>query len=305
MSYFLEDFMDVRTFLSGKLFTALCIGIFFVGTAFITGCKKSDSNPVTTQTTADDAADAVDAVSDALASNNGGAMDQVNDVFEISNGGGVGPGEALGKSYGDTTIVSKPQYDSTTATWTLSFSRQKSALPLYFGLWTRTYTVQFRANGRPQKFRAPVGGSVADSIIHKTISAGCTGYFYTPRLVHHLVSLSGNWTASNTNTDTVIINGSYSWSGIDTIKATARAGTVINRTISLTFTNVRGPRGLRRDRSAATSGTITGTYSATVTVNGKTHTVTKTFTIILGGGNAAITIDDGTKATADLTTGDH
>lgn len=297
--------MYTRAILNGKLFTALCIGIFVVGTAFITGCKKSDSITDAGQTTtaSDDVADAVDAVSDALASNNGGAMDQVNDVFEISAGVGVGAGEAFGKSYGDTTVVSR-QYDSTTATWTMYLLRQKSALPLYFGLWTRTYTLQFRANGRPQKFRA-VGGSVADSIIHKTISTGCTGYFWTPRLVHHLVSLSGNWTASNTNTDTVTINGLYSWSGIDTIKATARSGRVINRTISLTFSNVRGPRGMRRDRSSATSGTITGTYSATITVPGKApYTVTKTFTIILGGGNAAITID-GTKYTADLATGDH
>lgn len=297
--------MHTRTFFSGRIFTALCIGIFFVGATFITGCKKSDSiaDAGQTTTTSDDAADAVDAVSDALASNNGGAMDQVNDVFEISAGVGVGAGEALGKSYGDTTVVSR-QYDSTTATWTIYLLRQKSVLPLYFGFWTRTYTVQFRANGRPQKFRA-VGSSVADSIIHNTIPTGCTGYFWTPRLVHHLVSLSGNWTASNTNTDTVTINGSYVWSGIDTIKVTARAGRVINRTISMTFTDVRGPRGVRRDRSAATSGRITGTYSATITLPGKApYTVTKTFTIILGGGNAAITID-GTNFTADLATGDH
>ncbi len=299
--------MHTRTFFSGKFFTAICIGIFFAGSAFIAGCKKSDSNPAAAQTAtvADDAANAVDAVSAAIASNNGGAMDQANDVFEIAGGVGVGTGEALGKSYGDTTVVSR-QYDSTSATWTLGLYRQKSTLPLYFGVWTRTYTHQFRANGKPQKFRAPLGGSVADSIIHKTISAGCTGYFWTPRLVHHLISLSSNWTASNTNTDTVTINGSYVWSGIDTIKVAARAGTVINRTISLTFTNVRGPRGLRHDRSAGTSGTITGTYGATVTVPGKApYTVTKTFTIILGGGNGAITLDDGTKATTNLATGDH
>ncbi len=52
-----------------------------MGTAFIAGCKKSDTI-TDTPTVSDDVADAADAVSDALASNNGGAMDQVNDVFE-------------------------------------------------------------------------------------------------------------------------------------------------------------------------------------------------------------------------------
>lgn len=289
-----------------KIFIGVTVGIFLAGTAFFAGCKKSDTvtgdNSQTT-TVSDDVSDAVDAVSDALASNNGGAMDQVNDVLEIAGGVGVGGSESLTKAYGDTTIVSR-QYDSATVSWTTFLMRQKSSLPLYFGYWTRTYSIQFRANGKPQKFRAPVGGSVADTIIHRIVATGCTGYFWTPRLVHHLASLSGDWTASNTNTDTVTINGSYNRSGIDTLKVAARSGAVVNRTISLTFVDVKGPRGLRRDRSAATSGRITGIYTATVTFNGATHTVTRTFTIILGGGNATITID-GSKFTADLTTGDH
>jgi len=64
---------------------------FFVAIVSVTGCKKNNSNPVTGSTTlSDDDADAADAISDAVAANNGGAMDQVNDVLEIAGGVGVG-----------------------------------------------------------------------------------------------------------------------------------------------------------------------------------------------------------------------
>ena len=286
-----------------KILAILFIGAIALAAALITGCKKNDSNPVNnpaTATPSDDVADAADAVSDALASNNGGAMDQVNDVFEIAGGVGVG---VLGKADGDTTIVGK-QYDSTTVSWTTTTFKEQSNLPLYYGIWTRVHWLQFRANGKAQKFRT-TNGVVADTILHQLDSLGNTGYFYTPRLVHHLLSISSNWVASNTNTDTVTINGSYKWSGVDTIEAIARKGRVLNHTISLTFVDVKGPSGARLARSQKTSGTINCTYTATVTVPGKTpYTVTKIFTIVLGGGDATFTIE-GTKFVSDLATGDH
>ncbi len=291
--------MHTRTFLGGKFFSALCIGIFFVGTAFIAGCKKSDSNPVAADQTVTTTDDAADAVSDALASNNGGAMDQVNDVFELAGGVGVGA-ESLGKTAADSTYWSKT-FDSTTTKWTTHLYKQKSGL-LYYGIWTREYQYQFIANGKAQKFRAPTGGSVADSIIHQIIPGGCSGYFWTPRLTHHLTSLSASWVASNT--DTVTINGTYARSGVDTITVAARKGRVLVSSLSLTFKNVKGPRGSRLNRSEKTSGEIDGIYTATVTVTGKTpFTITKTFTIILGGGSATYTIDT-TKYVRDLATGD-
>jgi hypothetical protein len=144
---------------------------------------------------------------------------------------------------------------------------------------------------------------VADNVKHKL--TGGTGYFFTPRLVHHLRSISSDWTASNANTDTVTINGTYSRAGVDTIQAVARKGTVLDHTISLNFMNVKGPRGSRLNRSEKTSGTIQGTYTATVTAPGKEPvSITKTFTITLGGGNATFSVD-GTRYIADLATGDH
>ena len=255
----------------------------------------------TTVAPSDDVADAADAVSDALASNNGGAIDQVNDVFEIAGGVGVGGG-VLGKTSSDTTIVAS-EYDSTSMSWITNTFKTQSNLPLYYGIWTRIHVLQFRGDGNAQKFRV-TNGVVADTIHHQL--TGGTGYFFTPRLVHHLLSIGSNWIVSNTNTDTVTINGSYNWSGIDTIQApAARKGRVLVHTIALTFVDVKGPRGARIARSAKTSGTITCTYTATVTVPGKaSYIVTKTFTIILGGGDATFSID-GTKYISDLATGDH
>jgi hypothetical protein len=269
---------------------------------FIAACKKNDSNPVgssATVTTSADISDAADAVSDALASNNGGAMDQVNDVFEIAGGVGVG---VLGKTSSDTSYFLKT-YDSATVSWTTTTYKEEATLPLYYGKWTRVHWLQFRANGNAQKFRT-TNGVIADTILHQL--TGGTGYFYTPRLVHHLVSIGSNWVVSNTNTDTVTINGSYNWSGVDTIQApAARKGRVLNHTIALTFVNVRGPRGPRLARSVKTSGTITCTYTATVTVPGKApYTVTETFTIVLGGGAATFSIG-GTNFISDLASGDH
>ena len=289
--------MHARTILSGKLFTALFIGIFFVGTAFITGCKKSDTITDAGQTTtaSDDAADAVDAVSDALASNNGGAMDQVNDVFEIAGGTGVGGGAGvnmLAKSYSDSISL---KFNTSDTSWSLYIYRDKGIT----AWWSRSYKHQFIGpSGKAQAARV---GAVL--IKHQLLTG--TGHFQTLRLIHDLTGISNNWTASINADTTVTINGTYSRAGRDSVILGTRKGTLMTNELSMTFTDVKGPRGLRRNRSAATSGTITGTYSATITVSGKApYTVTKTFTIILGGGNAAITID-GTKFTADLATGDH
>jgi hypothetical protein len=285
--------MHVRTFLSGKFFTALCIGIFFVGTAFIAGCKKSDTI-TDTPAVSDDVADAADAVSDALASNNGGAMDQVNDVFEIAGGTGVGGGAGtimLAKSYGDSVSLT---FNTRDTSWSLYVYRNRGT-----NVWSRSYRHQFiGASGKAQATRV---GAIL--IKHQLLSG--TGHFQTLRLIHDLTSISSNWTASINADTTVTINGTYYRAGRDSVILGSRKGTLLTDSLSLTFTNVKGPRGSRLNRSEKTSGTISGVYIATISVPGKaTRTITKSFTITLGGGNAVIAIE-GTTYTADLATGDH
>lgn len=285
--------MHTRVFLSGKLFTAFCIGIFIVGTAFITGCKKSDSI-TDTPTVSDDVANAADAVSDALASNNGGAMDQVNDVFEIAGGTGVGGSAGanmLAKTYIDSVSLS---FNTRDTSWSLYVYRNRGT-----NVWSRSYRHQFIGpSGKAQAGRA---GAVL--VKHQLLTG--TGHFQTLRLIHDLTSISSNWTASINADTTVTINGTYSRAGRDSVILGSRKNTLMTDSLSLTFTDVKGPRGSRLNRSEKTSGTISGIYIATISVPGKaTRTIRKTFTITLGGGNAIFTID-GNKFTANLATGDH
>jgi hypothetical protein len=299
------DQMAFSSMTARKRWALVCGAAFCLTAGFVSGCNRNTDNPLSANEQNNQSVNitdnVADEVSDALASNNGGALDQVNDVFELAGGVGIGAGGALGKISADSTLVNRT-YDSTAVAWTISVFKQKSLLPLSYGVWTRNYWYQFSANGQPQKFRV-TGTVVADNVKHKLTSG--TGYFFTPRLVHHLRSISSDWTASNTNTDTVTINGMYSRSGVDTVVAAARKGTVLDHTLSLNFVNVKGPRGSRLNRSEKTSGTIQGSYTATITVPGKDPvTITKTINITLGGGNATFSID-GTRYVADLATGDH
>ncbi len=290
---------------SKRILPVVIIGAFALAAAMMTGCKKNDNNPVNNSATvspADEAADAADAVSDALAGNNGGAMDQVNDVFEIAGGVGVGGG-VLGKTLSDSLMVGKT-YDTTSMSWIIDVYKQiNTTSQPYYGVWTRDYLVQFRANGEPQKYRK-TNGILADTIIHRL--TGGTGHFWTPRLVHYLDSIGSSWIASNTNTDSVTINGSYARTGTDTIKALGvRHGRVLNDVITMTFVNVTGPSGVRFARSEKTSGKIIITFTATATLDGKElYTISKTFDVFLGGGYATFSIN-GSTFVSDLGTGDH
>jgi hypothetical protein len=81
----------------------------------------------------------------------------------------------------------------------------------------------------------------------------------------------------------------------------------LDHTLNLTFTDVKGPRGLRGDVHRNLSGTISGTYDATVTFQrGDSYsekTVNRTFTIELGNGDATLRIR-GVRFGCDLLLGE-
>ena len=161
----------------------------------------------------------------------------------------------------------------------------------------RTYRYQFLNKlGTFQKYWL-TGTDTAYSI-HFTIVNG-SGYHRNFRVARHMTSLSGEWMITGTNTNTITLNtvndAPYRCSGIDTV-TTEHAKRTMNYTLMLTFTNVTGPRGSRLDVAEKTSGTLSGTYHATVTfLRGSAYserTVDRTFTITLGGDGQEIHLGD-------------
>jgi hypothetical protein len=120
------------------------------------------------------------------------------------------------------------------------------------------------------------------------------GYHRTPFRVHRLDSLAGDWVVTNLNTPVVTVNGTYYRSGTDTLR-TRNAERTHDNALSATFINVTRPRRGLAGTTDAISGTITGTYTATITfTNGdlyKERTVNKSFTIDLSGADAEINIE--------------
>jgi hypothetical protein len=118
--------------------------------------------------------------------------------------------------------------------------------------------------------------------------------------------------ATGTNTNTVTVNtfngGAYTRVGKDTMRLRNAERTIDHR-LTMTFTNVVGPRGSRLELSQKTGGTITGTFSAKITFTRgdlyREREINRTFTILLGGtnGTAVIRIDN-TDYAADVQTGE-
>jgi len=287
------------------------------GMLVIAGCNKKD-NPVDTKLEAAATQDAAESIASGVGIDNGGALDQVGDVLDISTSASLqSESQTILLKYGGPQAASvQKTYDSITGWWTLTLDRQRGlASGYYYAEIHRAYQYQFlNSKGAFQKFwRVDNSNGTVDTAYtmnHKIITG--TGRHQTRRLAQNLISLSGEWQAMGTNTGTVTINTvnntPYTRHGIDTVK-TLSATRTMDHTLKLTFTNVKGPRGSRFEVAQKTSGTITGHYEATVSFTRgelyKTRTVTRDFTITLGGGNgrAAIVVDN-TTYTADIQTGE-
>lgn len=281
----------------------LILGAMILLGLFI-GCQKD--NPVNT-------GDGITALDDAAASvasalgNNGGAIDEIGDIVTIASASGLQneDGAILGKYASDSSYNSVTKtYDSGTGWWTLTLSRQRVG-DFGYGNMNRTYQYQFLNSGGNFQQYWLTGADTAYSIHFKIVNG--TGELHTRRLDHHLLSLSGEWMITGTNTNTITVNtynsGAYARAGSDTI-TTYNAVRTLNHTLTMTFTNVTGPRYSRLHLATKTSGTITGTYHADITfTRGSLYTertIDKTFSITLGGDGYADIHCGGRRFHADL-----
>ena len=255
----------------------------------VIGCKKND-DIVTPQTDAQATDDAAATIGAAIAINNGGAFDQVADVMDVA--ASVGLYGSAGRTIAGYTMSpdsAVKSYDDTTGWWTVAIDRQHgNQSGLYYSNYHRVYKYQFLKNdGNFQKYYS-VRTDTAYSIKHQIVSG--SGTVETPRVDNKLLSLDGAWTATNTNTPTVTINSTapYNRTSSDTVVWPMRnAQRTLNSSLTLNFSNVTGLRGSGLNWHRKTSGTVTGTYHATVTFQkGDAYnekTIDRTFTITLGG----------------------
>ncbi|NUM69103.1 hypothetical protein HUU39_28195 [candidate division KSB1 bacterium] len=264
--------------------------LLFPAVAALALAACSNEDPVSSSASLSATEDAAESLASALGADNGGAIDQVSDVIELAGTGGL----------------QKPaEDDPVTGTWTLLLQRERgnpNGVP--YAEISRTYTYQFlNQNGQPQKYWR-VGADTAYTIVFNIVEG--TGTHRTRRLSQQLTGLSGTFTATGVNTRLVTINGTYARSAVDTI-TTRNAVRTLDHALSLTFTNVQGPRGSRLDLSRKISGTVSGTYTAKVTFQrGDSYretNINRTFTIVLGNGKASINVG-GQSFAGDLTSGE-
>lgn len=308
-----------------KRFVAAGASLVLLAGMLLTGCSKNDSptQAGTLESAATD--DAVLSIAGAMGDDNGGASNNIGDVIALATPDGIagGLGSSLGKEYGEmkTTVIDS-SYDTATGWWTVTVSKEKnSASNLYYTKLNRTYRVQFLKNNVPQRYwKVPNGLGVDTANVIKYVIVSGTGEYHTPHIHQMLTSVTGAFTATNANTDTLTVNSDAGAplvrSGIDTL-TTANAVRTLDHTISLTFTNIRGPRLrpnsltlTRKDLMKHATGTVAGNYTAKVTVQrGDAYsekTIDRTFTITLSGGEGSMGIHgDGRRFKFDLATGDE
>jgi hypothetical protein len=311
----MQKFLFTKRFFLAGAMVAMLTG------SLITGCQRKD-NPATAQLESAATDDAVASIAGAIGDENGGASNNIGDIITLAGPDGIQAlGSNLAKTYGElTSAVVDSSYDPVSGWWTIVVTHEKNTpSDQYYTNLTRTYKIQFTKNNTPQRYwRVQNGGSIDTADVIRKIVVSGSGEYKTPHVHHILKSLTASFIATQTNTDRVTVNSAapYVRSGLDTV-TTANAVRTLDHTITLTFTNIQGPRlrpnsaiFVRRNLSNQTTGTINGTYTANVTVQrGSTYkekTIERTFTITLGSGQGSIGVDgDGRKFKTNLLTGEQ
>lgn len=284
---------------------------------FGSGCTKNTTAPVV-DTTLNSNQDAAQSIANAVGEDNGGATDQMGDVADATGSAGISPNvgsvtpeNVLMKSLAMTGDSVSRTFNASDTSWTVSVSRSRVGLFGRQAAFTRTYYMKFiDQNGiaLPRYITATTPADTASTIIFMVQSG--SGYTITRYLNTHLLSISSNFTVTGTRNSVMTVNGTFTMTGTDTMK-TITGERVLNYTLIATLQNVTGPRIPRYATLTrvprATSGTITGTYVATVTVlRGDAYSersFTKTFTVTFGGGAGAIDVG-GTNYTCDIQVGE-
>jgi hypothetical protein len=241
---------------------------------FLTGCEKSELTepennfPENSEVSNEDVALSVAGM---VCENSGGVLDQVGDVSILATLEGP---DMLSKSIEVQGICEHTAtYDSVNQIWTIEIFRERGTpADSIYAKFERTYTLQIMNQyGQPQQFWI-TEGDTAHSFDFDIL--GGTGIHIRPHFYHELQSISGGWLGTGMNTDMITINGTYQRAAIDTLSG-ERGTRISDHNVALALYDVTGPRGSRRNLSQKVSGTITGLFTATVTIIKENVTIIK------------------------------
>jgi len=233
--------------------------------------------------------DAAEVIASTMGSDNGGLHEQLTDVVELTFDGSIIPLAFFDDAQflhhnpmlSRNGVVRRREYNPATQTWTITVQRSFNT-PAIQGSWTRQYRLRFSRNGVGQQFFR-TNNQVADLVTFEIVPDSCTGSFKSPRISHRLTRLEGavRGTISLADTANPIM-------AIDSLTI-GDAKRISNHTVTATLSNVVVPlnraRRFQNIYARATSGTISGTYTANITfINGETYEerqVTREFNIDL------------------------
>ncbi len=258
------------------------------------GCSD---NPVSPSSTATADGDVAMSLASAVGEDDGGVADQIGDLSEFlvpQPAGKIAVGDSISRTW-----------DPATYTWTIQMQHERGLQTgQYYAHVQRTYQLRYRDKlGNPMQYWTN-GTDTAYTVLFDIV--GGSGEHHNLRVSQRLTGLSGSWTATGVNTDTVTINGTYSRSAVDTI-TTAFATRTLEHTMSMNFVDLKGPRGSRLDLSQKLSGTVTGEYQAQIAFQRgnayRERNVERNFTIVLGDGSASINVN-GKHFMSNVRTGD-
>jgi len=272
----------------------LPLAALFIIALSIAGCKKND-NPVDASTMEAAATlDAAESIGAALAINNGGALEQFSDVVASSSTEGLVSGSTgFMFGFGNGNAQVEKTYDSLTGWWTVIVNKNRGdSTGQFHARYNRVYMLRFiNKNGAFQKHYVTPNNGTADTAytIDQKIVSG-SGVLVRPGISRKLLSLSAEWTTTNANTSTVTVNTLPNSPLVRTASDTISRVNILrtlNNSLTLNFVNVKGPRAKGLNWHRAISGTITGTYTATVTFRKgdeyREKVINRTINITLGG----------------------
>ncbi len=241
----------------------------FALVALLAGCDAATDAPLDSAAATADTEDAALVVAQTLSLDGGGALEDAAAAVAVA---GISSDT---RPPGDRPpFPPRPgceptrTFDEATLVYTLTSECARTGDGGRFSAsFARVATVRFLgADGQPQAERT--GATALDfDILSGTAS------LVTPRATHRVTALTADLAVTTLDQDLATVNGTTTRATADSLGGPRGSRTVTART-ALTLADVRGPRRVVEDWHRAVSGTISGTYAATVTTTRADGTAT-------------------------------